>query len=220
MPIDVHCPSCSQKLKVPDSLVGRKVRCQKCNTAFEAVEELDMEIVEEPPVENVEIVEAPPKADRVERTARRSEPKEDDDEDDFRQRRRRRKRRSDPVALLKVPALLLFITGYVGVALNILGIIINLIRLIRGVASAPAGANVNAMPFVMGMGTGVVITALWCGTVIRGAQSMSAVNNYQLALAGCMVACVPCSCSWLLGLPAGIWGLVVLMQKDVKDAFR
>ncbi len=36
MPTDVDCPSCTQKLRVPDDLLGKKVKCPACKTMFSA----------------------------------------------------------------------------------------------------------------------------------------------------------------------------------------
>lgn len=36
MPAVLQCPSCESKLRVPDDLAGKKVKCPKCNTAFSA----------------------------------------------------------------------------------------------------------------------------------------------------------------------------------------
>jgi predicted Zn finger-like uncharacterized protein len=36
MPILVACPNCAGQLRVADGLIGRKVRCPACNTAFDA----------------------------------------------------------------------------------------------------------------------------------------------------------------------------------------
>src|ERR1700722_3700703 len=36
MPEQVQCPSCKQKLRVPDNLLGKKVKCPKCATIFDA----------------------------------------------------------------------------------------------------------------------------------------------------------------------------------------
>jgi predicted Zn finger-like uncharacterized protein len=36
MPIQVSCPNCNRPLRVPDSLVGRKVKCTHCQTTFTA----------------------------------------------------------------------------------------------------------------------------------------------------------------------------------------
>lgn len=36
MPLAVQCPTCSRELTVPDRLLGRKVKCPKCETMFRA----------------------------------------------------------------------------------------------------------------------------------------------------------------------------------------
>src|SRR5690349_2564644 len=51
MPVTIPCPSCGAKLRIPDTAVGKKVKCSKCSTAFTA----------EPPDEEAEpaAIEAP-----------------------------------------------------------------------------------------------------------------------------------------------------------------
>src|SRR5437879_6315606 len=36
MPITITCPSCARTLRVPDGLLGKKVKCPSCATAFQA----------------------------------------------------------------------------------------------------------------------------------------------------------------------------------------
>jgi hypothetical protein len=36
----VNCPSCGEKGNIPDHLLGKKIRCQKCGTSFEAIAKL------------------------------------------------------------------------------------------------------------------------------------------------------------------------------------
>ncbi len=36
MPLQLSCPSCGATLRVGDDLLGRKVRCPKCSTTFQA----------------------------------------------------------------------------------------------------------------------------------------------------------------------------------------
>ena len=36
MPITVDCPSCSRKLRVPDELLAKQVKCPSCGTTFTA----------------------------------------------------------------------------------------------------------------------------------------------------------------------------------------
>ncbi|MCY2959510.1 MAG: hypothetical protein NTY35_05030 [Planctomycetota bacterium] len=54
-----------------------------------------------------------------------------------------------------------------------------------------------------------------------GAWRMKEMKSYGLAMTASILAMIPCftSCCCLLGLPAGIWALIVLLDKDVKAAF-
>lgn len=58
------------------------------------------------------------------------------------------------------------------------------------------------------------------GIVIFGATRMKQLKNYPLAIAASILAMLPCSACCILGLPIGIWSLVVLCNRDIRDAFR
>ncbi|MBL8862517.1 MAG: hypothetical protein JNK02_10965 [Planctomycetes bacterium] len=63
------------------------------------------------------------------------------------------------------------------------------------------------------LGLAMALFVLFAGVqMLRG-------RMWGLAVAGSIVAMVPCWCCCLLGIPAGIWSLVVLNDKDVKSAF-
>src|SRR5215475_8433607 len=36
MPNTIHCPQCNRELRVPDELLGKKVKCPACSTTFTA----------------------------------------------------------------------------------------------------------------------------------------------------------------------------------------
>src|SRR5437588_12933908 len=72
MPLVVECPSCGKKLKVPDNLIGKQVRCADCAGTFTA-----------------ENRSAPPPSRAP---ARRDEPDDGYDERDERGGRRSRRR--------------------------------------------------------------------------------------------------------------------------------
>ena len=57
------------------------------------------------------------------------------------------------------------------------------------------------------------------GFVIFGAVKMLRLQSYGLAMAASIVAMLPCQCCCLLGLPFGIWALVVLNKPEVKSQF-
>ncbi|MBW8038725.1 MAG: serine/threonine protein kinase [Planctomycetes bacterium] len=58
------------------------------------------------------------------------------------------------------------------------------------------------------------------GITILGAWKMRKLELYGLAITASIVAMLPCTPGFIIGLPAGIWALMVLKQPDVKAAFR
>jgi len=65
------------------------------------------------------------------------------------------------------------------------------------------------------VGLGVAGFLVWAGL------KMMRLESYALAITGCILALIPCvSPCCLIGLPFGIWGLVVLNDQTVKPAFR
>jgi hypothetical protein len=56
--------------------------------------------------------------------------------------------------------------------------------------------------------------------VLLGALRMRALKSWGLALTGAILACTPCSGCCIVGLPFGIWALVVLNDASVKAAFQ
>jgi hypothetical protein len=57
------------------------------------------------------------------------------------------------------------------------------------------------------------------GFVIFGAVKMLRLQSYGLAMAAAIVAMLPCQCCCVLGLPFGIWALVVMNKPEVKSQF-
>jgi len=58
------------------------------------------------------------------------------------------------------------------------------------------------------------------GIVIAGALKMMRLENWGLALAAAIIAMLPCSCCCCVGIPIGIWAVIVLNRPEVKTAFR
>jgi hypothetical protein len=72
------------------------------------------------------------------------------------------------------------------------------------------------------MGVVNVIVGLVCSIlVILGAIRMKNLQSYGLAMTSAILALIPCtSPCCILGVPFGIWALVVLSKPEVKAAFR
>lgn len=126
---------------------------------------------------------------------------------------------------VKVPAVGMIVTACIGIALY-------LVRMVffMGVGSAgtlfglcePRGAEF--LPFVLfgGFGLGITVVNLGIAVVILlGATRMMSLRSYPLAVVAailCMVPTIsPCCC---LGLIFGIWSLVVLLDRTVRESFR
>lgn len=117
---------------------------------------------------------------------------------------------------LTTPATILLIVAGLWVAMNFVGLF----------ASPLAFLNENVRSDVEQMGdfVGNVMSSLFfiasSGFVAYGALKMRKASSYGLSMAAAIVACVPvitpCCC---LGIPFGIWCLVVMNKPEVKAGF-
>jgi tRNA A-37 threonylcarbamoyl transferase component Bud32 len=64
-----------------------------------------------------------------------------------------------------------------------------------------------------------VLTLIPSCLIMAGGWQMLRLEFYGLALIAAIMALVPCSLGWLLGLPMGIWALTILSRRDVREAF-
>ena len=58
------------------------------------------------------------------------------------------------------------------------------------------------------------------GYLFIGALEMIRMRSYPFALAAGILAVIPWSPAWILGLPFGIWALTILAKPDVREIFR
>ena len=69
-----------------------------------------------------------------------------------------------------------------------------------------------------------ILAALMLSTAIgylfMGALQMMRLGSYPFALAAGILAVIPWSPAWIMGLPFGIWALVILRKPDVMAIFR
>lgn len=130
------------------------------------------------------------------------------------------------LAMQKVngPAIGLMVTAGVGIlyqllmiVLNVLGTGINMASM-AGQSGTPEGMT-HLMSGTLGI-VGGVIAILMGGVVFFGASKMRALQNWPFALAAAVLAIIPClSPCCCIGIPVGIWALVVLFDANVKASF-
>lgn len=128
---------------------------------------------------------------------------------------------ADAAERVKGPA-----TGLVVVA--VLGAIAQIVSLVMHFAfpsfmahsRMPQEAWANMLSGTVGV-VSAIIALLLSGLIFVGAAKMKRLENYGLAIAASIIAMVPClSPCCLLGLPIGIWAVVVLSKPEVKSAFH
>lgn len=216
MPISIRCPSCDRGLRLGDHLLGKRVKCPACGHVFEARPQ------EEPAVEIDE--DAPPPRRRQAATDYESQEgaERDRDEPIDRPRPGKKARRRAREAVLG-PAIALMIVGGLGVPIGIL----NAITVFSGQA-LPFGPNPQeraqdpaaAQAFDVVARIVASLSIIWGVAVLLGGIQLFRLRSRTSAMVASIFAMLPCSMCCLLGLPFGIWALVVLNRPEVKAGFE
>lgn len=125
------------------------------------------------------------------------------------------------------PAILLMVTAGLGIVMSLLSLIWSAVM---GTQELPpelaADPNVGKyLPLFQRMqafsGFSTIISLLLGGVTFFGALKMKKLENFGLSTAAAIIAIIPCfqPCC-CLGIPVGIWALVVINKPEVKSAFR
>jgi len=119
------------------------------------------------------------------------------------------------------PAIGLIVVAILGVILQIISLIFNLAGAsFLASSQMPREAWANMFSGTIGVVSGI-IGILVSGLILVGAMKMKKLESYGLAMAVSIIAMIPCfSPCCLIGLPIGIWAVVVLSKPEVKSAFH
>lgn len=126
---------------------------------------------------------------------------------------------------VKLPAIFLMVTAGLGALLAVISLFSHLFGAGLNLANLGGMGEGNERLVAMasgGMGVFFSLVGLaMAGLVFFGASKMMKLELYGLAIAASVIAMIPCvSPCCLLGLPIGIWALVVLLNNEVKTAFH
>jgi hypothetical protein len=133
-------------------------------------------------------------------------------------------------AMVSGPATALMVLGILCVLGSLWGLISNLLGLGAG-AFAPGrgGGNISPqMEQIMRMsqgGIGLVMSILNIAVsafIIFASTKMKKLESYGLVMTATILGMIPCTvgCCCIVGLPIGIWVLIVLCKPEVKSAFH
>jgi hypothetical protein len=220
-------------------LLGKNVRCPKCQTTFLAEMDEPAEperIVREPrpaarrrprPPEDFEEEDELPPEEELEEL-----PEEPEEEYEERPRRRRGggRRRAAAEAAVAGPATSLIVLGIIDLVLIVLGILLRVLGfglLAAGGGGGRGGPNPNvaadiggSTAYMVGSIIGTIVGILFAVAILMGGLKMKKLESYGSVMTACILAMLPCGNCCLIGLPLGIWALVVLNRPEVKDSFR
>ena len=119
----------------------------------------------------------------------------------------------DGAAQLRPVAIVLLATSAPWTALLALSALAQLPRLIDSFQHEPFASTV-------GTTFGTLLPVLWSSAVVYGATLMLRMRHYSSARLSAVLALAPlCGPCAVLGIPLGIWALVVLVRPEVKAAF-
>lgn len=210
MPIDVTCSGCSKSYSVPDERAGQRFKCKACGTAVSVpADEWGYDSGSSAFGGN-----AAGFADQHNPYATPATMSTDN----------RRISRADALSRTKICAIFLFvITGFSVVHHMFVGIS-TLVVLITDPAAmqgmnGPQGAEQmgQVVGGLAGGSIGIVMDIL----VIVGAYNLMKLKKFSMAMTGAVIACIPC-CGpcFVLGIPFGIWALVLLNNPEIKPHFE
>lgn len=142
-------------------------------------------------------------------------------------------RRGPSGAAISAPGIALIIVAIVGLLVSIvfLGLsIFQLFNINQQIAEIGRGRNLTSYQQgrVVGLYTGHIVRTVFLAInmlmqflILAGGVCMITKRNYQIAMTASIVSLIPiCSPVCVLGIPFGIWALVMLSNKNVKKSFR
>jgi hypothetical protein len=164
-----------------------------------------------------------PDDDEEDRPAARRRDYEDDERDDYEERPRKRSRKTAARERVLLPAIFLMVAGGLGLALGLLNAALELTGAAAGPnpfmnpqqANDPQLQQIEKVTKVVGP----ILNILWGLIVLFGGWQMRSLSSRGFVVFSCVWAMLPCNGCCLLGIPIGIWALVVLNDPMVKRVY-
>lgn len=198
MSIHVACPACGRQYTVKDDAAGKRFKCKDCQSTIDvpaagAADEFAPDDYGEPYGE----AEAPMAA-----PARRQSSG------------RRGGSASAAAAQTKLPAIFMYVVCGLSIAYVMLQLV--------GTAIGVLNPESNDSAYLVGYYSAFCVFIARDVFLIYAFSRMHVLRSYGMALTGAVISVIPLlgSPCCVLGLPFGIWALVVLNNPSVKSAFR
>jgi hypothetical protein len=209
MAIEFRCIQCQRMLRTADETAGRQAQCPECGSISPVPSSSEpISPVASPEGGNPFAAWQPPE----------SQPASDNPYQSPAAPMHPVLVRADPSAVQRVagPATALTVTAVLGLIQS--GVLLVVMLLTASGALGPPGQDADDVVVAIVM---IGVSFLGGFLILIGAMKMRKLESYGLAMTGAIVAMIPqLSPCCPLGLPFGIWALVVLSNGSVKAAFR
>lgn len=131
--------------------------------------------------------------------------------------------REAAIARLKAPAIILMVLGPLGMLLFAADGFFRVLNLQNNQAPVN-GFDLDAPGVYFGVIAGLIVDCVGFvlqAVVILGAYHMLTLKNRALAFSAGVISCIPClTACCVLGIPFGIWALVIINDSAVKQHFE
>jgi hypothetical protein len=128
----------------------------------------------------------------------------------------------DPSRVVRMPAVGLVITSSFWLIILVVALVLNLFYLLglaqMNVQQGGDFLGEAAMPMNL---VGIMLMAFVTSCVLYGSLSMMQRRNYGVAVTAAVLSVLPCfSPCFIVGIPFGLWALLLLFRPEVKYGFR
>ncbi len=217
MSIEFHCSRCGRLLRTGDDTAGRMAQCPECGTQTQ-IPAQEMPAAPSP---------MPPSGGGGSFDSGTPQPASPTGYQGPYQMPQGQSQGQGPqanqqYALQRVsgPAVSLIIIAVLDLALTVIFILAQILQLGFVAAAAPRHGMpvlVSGPVYIVFGSVGIILSIV----VLMGAIKMKGLENYGFAMAASIIALIPCigpCCG--LGIPFGIWALVVLSDPVVRSSFK
>ncbi len=124
----------------------------------------------------------------------------------------------DPQQAVAIPAVILMVLAGLGIVWSLFWLVVQLGGVVVGGVTDQSASQYVGATFTLII---LVVSLAIDGLLFYGAYNMKSLKNYTFAVIGAVLAIIPCywSCC-CIGMPFGIWAIIVLMKPEVKMAFE
>ncbi|PQO36829.1 hypothetical protein C5Y96_06590 [Blastopirellula marina] len=228
MPIDFDCAVCKHRIRVPDGAEGKRTKCPKCSAIQPVPSESDELQLKDSPAE-VEPPRRPSVRDAFQPTKPEPTKPAKSSFSDFDSNEAENpyaptygedavkvsSEHMEAMEKIQTPALICLILAGLGIASNLVTLVISAIGII---GEGARGTDVVIQLAMYAIGFGFAIGLL--GFASFGLMQARDLKSYGLAWAGFIITLLPCSCLFPLSLPISIWGMMVLSDNSVQRQFN